>query len=330
MVPHQQRGFGSENVDRSAACISKHLQPSSVRAQLFDRLDRGGENPQLPDRPTHCKHRTRNPFLLSPDSIPQLSLGTSALIIFVVCAGFVALRGVTRMVIGTLVLGVSAWIGFRLWQEAPALSIQWTGHSQSWIINGLPVTAFVVSFFLFRKLAKTIAQPFGKLQSSGDGGEQKSSIIRITLRLLLALIPTALIWLVGAMLVHHSGSIAEVRAYSEKPPGTHETIPSGFTERLKTAVDAVLPASWIKALDPLTDPARLTLAKLITAQSDSPHTPVIDPRTGKPIPRAIIVTDPELQNLAREGNFGTLLRHPLLTKALADPNVKKLLKDLSL
>lgn len=266
---------------------------------------------------------------MTPDSIPQLSLGTAALIIFVVCAGFVALRGVTRMVIGTLVLGVSAWISFRLWQEAPALSIQWTGHSQSWIINGLPVAAFVMSFFLLRKLAKTIAQPFGKPQDS-ENSEGKASLIRIAFRLLLALIPTSLICLVGAMFVHHNGSIAEVRAYSQKSPGTHETIQSGFTERLKTAVDAVLPASWIKALDPLTDANRITLAKLITAQSDSPHTPVIDPRTGKAIPRAIIVNDPELQNLAREGNFGTLLRHPLLTKALADPKVKKLLSDLSL
>ena len=85
-----------------------------------------------------------------------------------------------------------------------------------------------------------------------------------------------------------------------------------------------------KILDPVAEPSRLALAKLITAQADSPLNPVINPQTGKPIPRAIIVNDPELQNLARDGNYGTLLRHPLLTKALADPQVKKILKDLSL
>ena len=264
---------------------------------------------------------------MSPDSIPQLSLGTAALIIFAVCAGFVALRGMTRMIVGTIVLSISAWIGFQIWQQAPALSIEWTGKSHSWITNGMPFAAFVVSFFLIRKIAKSIARPFGKKE---EEEKPRSSSIRIAFRLLLALIPTSLIWLVGATLVHHSGSIAEVRAYSERSIGIGETTPDAFSQRLKSAVEAAVPESWLKALDPVTEPSRITLAKLIAAQSDSPLKPVIDPRTGKPIPRAIIVDDPELQNLAREGNFGTLLRHPLLTKALADPKVRKLLRDLSL
>ena len=56
----------------------------------------------------------------------------------------------------------------------------------------------------------------------------------------------------------------------------------------------------------------------------------MNPRTGEPIPRAIIVDEPVLQKLAREGKFDTLLRHPLLTKALADPKIQKLLHDLNL
>ncbi|MES2438836.1 MAG: hypothetical protein V4584_07210 [Verrucomicrobiota bacterium] len=263
---------------------------------------------------------------MSPDSIPQLSLGTAALIIFAVCAGFVLLRGMTRMVVGTVVLSLSAWIGFRVWQQAPTLSIDWTGKSMPWIVNGLPVLAFVISFFLIRKIAKTISRPFGK----SDDEEKPRSIIRTAFRLLLALIPTSLIWLVGATLVHHTGAIAEVRAYSEKSNGSHESTPDGFVQRLKSSIEAALPESWIAALDPLAQPSRLNLAKLIASHSDSPLTPVIDPRTGKPIPRAIIVDDPDLQNLAREGKFGTLLRHPLLTKALADPKLQKLLRDLNL
>jgi hypothetical protein len=267
---------------------------------------------------------------MPPDSIPQLSLGTAALIIFLLCVGFIALRGMTRMIIGTLVLGISVWLSFRLWQIAPTLSEQWTGHSQWGIINGLPIAAFILTYFLLRKLIKSIFHPFARSRETDDGGERSSSLIRTVFRLLLALIPAFLICVVGAMIIHHNGSVAELRAYSNKSNGTKETASSTFSQELKSAVDALLPASWIKSLDPLTEPTRITLAKLITVQSDSPHTPVIDPRTGKPIPRAIIVTNPELQNLAREGNFGTLLRNPLLTKALADPKVKKILKDLSL
>jgi len=76
-------------------------------------------------------------------------------------------------------------------------------------------------------------------------------------------------------------------------------------------------------MDPLTSQQRLRLAKMIAANTDKPLEPVIDPDTGKPIPRAIIVDSPELESLAREGRFSTLLRHPLLTKLLADPEVRE-------
>lgn len=263
---------------------------------------------------------------MSTDSIPQLSLGTAALIIFAVCAGFVLIRGMTRMIVGTVVLSLSAWVGFRAWQAAPELSMTWTGKSVDWITNGFPLVAFLVSFVGLRKIAKAVARPFG----TKPGEAPKRSIIPTSIRLLLALIPTALIWLIGATLVHHTGSIAEVRAYSEKAMGIEETTPIGFSRRLKASVEAALPESWLTRLDPLTQPARLELAKLIASQSDSPLKPVINPQTGLPIPRAIIVEDPALQNLAREGKFGTLLRHPLLTKALDDPKIRQLLKQLDL
>lgn len=231
----------------------------------------------------------------------------------------------TRMLVGTLVLCASAWIGFRFWQVAPELSISWTGKSQPWITNGLPVLAFLVSLFVVRKIGKIITSPFGKKDE-----DKPRSFAGTAIRLLLALVPTSLIWLIGATLVHHNGSVAEVRSYSEKSLGIPETTPDAFSQKLKSVVEATIPASWLSVLDPLTDPSRVNLAKLITAQSDSRLKPVIDPHTGKPIPRAIIVDDPELQNLAREGKFGTLLRHPLLTKALADPKNKQLLQNLNL
>jgi hypothetical protein len=257
---------------------------------------------------------------MSPDSIPQLSLGSAALVIFALCAGFVVLRGMTRMIIGTLILGLSAWAGFLVWQLAPGLAVDWTGKSTPWITTGLPAAAFVTAFFVLRKISQLLTSPFG-----GPGPPRPPrSAFGLTFRLLLAIIPAALIWLIGAAIVHHRGSIDEVRAISEKSADAEETL----SQRLKAALEATFPAAWLEKLDPLADPSRLALAKLITAQqSDTLLAPAIDPATGQPIPRAIIVDDPELQNLAREGNFGTLLRHPLLTKALQDPKVQKLIED---
>ncbi len=262
------------------------------------------------------------------DSIPQLSLGTAALIIFLVCAGFVMLRGMTRMIVGTVVLALSAWLGFLVWQKAPTLSVSLLGKSVGVITTGFPILVFLVSFYLIRRIAKAVASPFGKKPEPET--KSTSPVIKLALRLLLALIPTSLIWLIGATFIHHTGSIAEVQAFAEKNLGIDQATSAKFVQRLKASVEDALPESWIKTLDPLGDPDRLALAKLVAAQSESKYKPVIDPTTGKPYPRARIVEDPELQNLAREGKFGTLLRHPLLTKALDDPKIKELIKDLHL
>ena len=259
---------------------------------------------------------------MSADSIPQISLGTAVLVIFLVCAGFVMLRGMARMLIGTAVLALSAWIGFLVWQQAPVLSVEWFGKSMGIITTGLPIAAFLCSFILIRKIGKMITKPFGE---NRDSEGHPPSLTRIAFRLLLALIPTAVICLIAAGFIHHTGSIAEVRSVSEKSPP--ENKPSHFSKNLKDSIERTLPESWLKFLDPLADPERLSLAKTIAARSNKPLAPAIDPETGQPIPRAIIVDDPDLQKLAREGKFGTLLRHPLLTKALKDPKVQALLKD---
>lgn len=43
----------------------------------------------------------------------------------------------------------------------------------------------------------------------------------------------------------------------------------------------------------------------------------------------IIVEDAELEKLARERKFGTLLRHPVITDAIENPEVRKLVDELN-
>ena len=260
--------------------------------------------------------------------VPQLSLGTAALLIFLVCVGIVMLRGMTRAILGCMVLLPSAWMAFMAWQRAPALSVEWTGKSQTWITTGLPIVLFLCFYYLIRKLLKAIVSPFGKNQDNGE--KSSGSVIGLVFKFLLALIPAALICVVALAFAHHTGSVAELRSFSQKSQGINAPDSIKFSEKLKSSIESIVPASWLKLLDPLADPSRLALAKVITAQSESSLKPVINPKTGKPFPRAIIVQDPELQDCARQGNFGTLLRHPLLTKALADPKIKALLKDLQM
>lgn len=250
----------------------------------------------------------------------SINLATVALTIFVVCAGLVLLRGAVKILLGCLVLGGSAWVGFRLWQIAPDLVKACCGIHLPWLATALPIAGFLLTFLIARLLVKFLTSPFQKT----EGERPPLTLTRLLGAALFTLIPTCLVGTIAAILIYHAGAVAEMQKTTAQAAPSAS---SDLVQRLKTSIETSIPASWLKLFDPLADPSRLTLAKIITEQSQPPRAPVIDPKTGKPIPRAIIVDDPELQNLAREGKFATLLRSPLLTKALNDPKVQAFLKN---
>jgi len=249
------------------------------------------------------------------------TLVLAALVIFAICAGFVVVRGLTRMIVGTVILAASAFAAFHVWQLAPELAMKSLGKSPPWFINGLPIAAFLGSLFGLRFLVKAVLSPFMR----GSGEAKPPTLVGTVFHFIAALVPTALLTLLGVAIVHHAGSVADIRDPEAGFPKS-----ATLSQQLKTTISQFIPEPWMKSLDPLTDPARLALAKLIASQAEKPLQPTIDPHTGKPIPRAILVDQPELETLARSGDFGALLRHPLLTEALNDPKVQKFLKDLQL
>ncbi len=251
--------------------------------------------------------------------ISQISLGTAGLVIFLLCVGFVFLRGVVRMFFGALVLGGSLLVGFLVWQKAPGWMVALMGKPVEWVSIALPVVAFIGTFIVARLVIGFFLRPFKRSSESTTPGG-------IVFRLVFALVPTAFLWLVGATLVHHFGSIAEVEKSAEKKDAKQ----AGWVERfaeLKTAVAAIIPQEWLKKIDPLADPEHLSLAKWFASQSGPKAPELIDPETKKPYPRAIIVEEPELQHLADDGKFSTLLRHPLLEKALNDPKIREAVRQ---
>lgn len=253
-----------------------------------------------------------------PIDLSQLNLGTAALLIFVLCAGFVVIRGIWRMLLGTVVLAASAGAAFYVWQHGAEWSLSLLGKPSGFLTVALPVIVFIVAMVVLRKIIQFVASPF-----TGSGDQAPRSFTNLPMRLVVALIPAGLLWLVGATLVHHAGTIAEIRG--EANPAAPVSDTSAFLQRMKTSVESALPADWLKFLDPLSEPSRVALAKLIAAQATPEYEPVIDPATGQPIPRAILVDDPALDGLAKDRDFATLLRHPNLTKILNDPKVQALL-----
>ncbi len=253
------------------------------------------------------------------DTLPEISLGTAALIIFVLCAGYMIIRGLARTIVNTAYLTLSAWIGFRVWQIAPTLAIDWFGKPSALVSNGLPVVAFLAAFLILRRIIGFFRAPIPR----PTGEVAPKSLGQLVFRLIITLIPAALLCLTAATMIHHVSSVAELRdsakSDSNSPPS------SGLAEQLKHSLSTAIPAKLMDWLDPSATDQRLQLAKMIAASPDKPLKPVINPETGKPYPRAIIVDDPELVKLAREGNFSTLLRHPLLSEALKNPLVRQAL-----
>jgi len=257
---------------------------------------------------------------MSFDFLNHLNLTTGALLIFSLCAFFVLLRGIARLLLGVMILGASAWLAYWVWQQAPAWSIKVLEKPNALITTGAPVAAFVVSMGLIRSIIKWVTSPFVR-----PGSEAPSAFTNVPIRLIFALLAASGLWLMGVTWVHHAGALAEIRGFVEKNADSSKT--SDYLLRMKASVDALLPKDWIKLLDPLTEPARLALAKLIAAESSPANSTAIDPRTGKPYPRAVVVADPALQGLARQKDFSGLLRHPNLTRALDDPKVKKAIEE---
>jgi uncharacterized membrane protein required for colicin V production len=252
------------------------------------------------------------------DAIPEISLGTAALIIFGCCAVYMLLRGIARTIVNVACITLSAWVGFRVWQQAPSLAIDWFGKPSEIVATGLPFAAFLAALLVLRKVIRFFSAPVPR---SGDEVAPRSGG-QLVFRLLITLVPAALLCLTAATFIHHASSVAEIRDSAE----TGSAVPSdpGVAGRLKRSLSVAVPEKLMDWLDPLTTEPRLRLAKMIAA-SPEPLQAVIDPETGKPYPRAIIVDDPELVDLAREGRFSTLLRHPLLSEALKDPLIRQAL-----
>lgn len=259
---------------------------------------------------------------MSLESIPHLSLGASLLIIFLICVGLVLLRGMAKILVGSLIVAASAWAALITWQLSPTLCYELLGKSDGILVLILPIIAFALSFWLLVKALRFLLLPFEMLQSDQ---RPKTSIIT---GLLVAVIPTFVLFLIAASLVHHFGTVEEVRSFAKSSQSAKSGQLQGYLHSFKTSLDSILPDSWIRKLDPMTDPDRVKAAKLVTHRSHRVPTPIIDPETGQPYPRAIVVDNPELQKLARQGRFGALIRHPLITKALDDPNVRKILEQL--
>ena len=246
---------------------------------------------------------------LDLETIPQISLGTAALLIFAACALLAVMRGFLRLLLGSLVLCASGFAGYVVWRHAPGLPVVF------------PVLAGLSVFLLLRFMLRFATRPFG-----GDGSEKKVSPVRRAFTLLFSLVPASLLWFTGATVLRNAGSVAEIRSFVD---GTDEHARSAFIAELKGAIDRALPAGWFEGIDPLASDARVTLAKLIALGEAGPPPKAI-PVMEEPEIRNLIAGDAKLRDLARSKRYADILRDPRLDHVVANPDLRRMLADLDL
>lgn len=247
------------------------------------------------------------------ERLPSFGIGWVVLAIVVACALFMIVRGALRLVLSVGVLCVSAWIAFRIWQRSPTWVIEWTGDANHWLITALPILGFVAVWWILRTVVRVLFSPLVKREA--QGGASWSKRIGSVCIAALALALTALV------LIHHLAAVDELRHFANAANSDDR-----FLVRMKRSIEETVPAAVLRWLDPLSDPSRLELAKYVASQKEFP--PVIDPVTGRPYPRAIVVDDEQLEELVRERRFSTILRHPKLDRAMDDPQVVRWFESL--
>lgn len=264
---------------------------------------------------------------LDLEQIPRISLGTAALLIFGAIASLAVLRGLLRILWGTVTVCLAGLAGFYAWKYTAVVSRGLFDRDIEWLAVVLPALAFLVTLLALRFLGRTLVHPLGT-PNEETAGKNRRSPLRWATTLLFSLVPTVLLWFAGAALLRHFGSVSEIRDYVAASADSGENAQPSFLTRVKQDIEQALPENWFDNLDPLTDRSRVNLAKLISVADDPP--PKAIPVLEEEEIRRIVASDDNLRRLARQGRYAEILRDPRLDQLLENDNLRQVLAELEL
>ena len=266
-------------------------------------------------------------YAIDLEQIPRISLGTAALLIFGAIASLSILRGLLRIIWGTVVVCVSGYAAFVSWQHSAELTRQWLGESVTWPSMVLPAVVFLFSLLSLRALGRFIVKPLGGANEE-NAEKNRGSPMRWAVVVLLSLIPTVLLWFTGATMLRHVGSLAEIQDYAKSMGNRQNGGENTFLVRLKENVEAAFPRDWFQAIDPMASDARVKLAKLISVSDEPPNKAI--PVLEIPEIQELVLSDDRLLQLARDGRYSEILRDPKLDRLLESDDLRAILSGLEL
>jgi len=251
-----------------------------------------------------------------------VSFTTLALMLFAIIAGIAFVRGVLRLIFGTIALGIGAVAAYYVYLNAPDYIESPRGILIAAITSGL-VTYIAARYLIINVLLR----PFI--------GDKKGSVGKVGA--LVSLIPTTVLVLVLASGFRLTGTVMEMEQLGNTVTAENgEEVENGWLAHWRQAMDNDRLARFLEKVDPFVEKGRAALVNLLISGRDkdaSRELVAYDKDTEKIVDSPAmkkLQSDPEIRELVESGEYVQLLQHPKVRRAVRESDLGEHLKSIDI
>lgn len=251
------------------------------------------------------------------------------IIFFLVIGGilFCLLRGVVKMVLFFLSI-IGGAVTYYVLQKYGFNYLAFITDSPSeWMVTAIAVLGAVIVFAAFRHGLSWFSNLFswgGKVRGAGGAG---GILTTICMGLFVS-------WLISVG-IFYFGSLSELRRYKELSanPEVRDEIP--VLANLKQLMENSIVGKYLVMFDPLSDPERLKLAKIVAYMAGEENDELLmacEARLEQYLPSAKRINnlahDKGIRTSMKKNDMGALLNDSKLTRLMSDQSIKDALKKI--
>lgn len=239
---------------------------------------------------------------------------------------FAVLKGIIKMVLFGASVLFSVLTYFWIAKNGYSYLAFVTSDPQRWMVTTLAWTAAIAVFAVFTHGLFWFSNVFSWGSKMGFGG-----VKGILTTMLMAVL---IVW-VGIVGIFYYGSVGDIRRAHEfalVQQKMQPTVSSPWTYEWKRKISNSSSVSWLGKFDPMTDPERISLAKLVaylaSFENDKAAKRFTEMSAAIPRPRRLwsLCRDVAVRDMVKKEDMASIMNHPGLTKFLADQSSRDALK----
>ena len=251
-----------------------------------------------------------NGLLPFPVSFTTLAIG-----LFAIIAIIAFMRGVLRLIFGTVALGIGAVAAYFVYLNAPDYIDSPRGILVASIASGLVI--YIAARYL---IINVLLRPFI--------GDRKGSVGKVGA--LVSLIPAACLVFILASGFRLTGTVMEMEQIGNNLNAADgEEMEDGWLAHWRKAMDNDWLAKLLEKIDPFVEKGQAALVNLLSSNRNESYDEETDMLVDSPAVRKL-QEDPEIRELINEGNYVELMRHPKVREALEDADLADRIKSIDI